>query len=387
MSSPGSQLLVLNLGSATLKAAWFDEAAGALGPPLPTVRLTLPVALPGASLVPDASDATWTEALDQIAQRAPGGVSPRRVAHRIVHGGDREAPQRLDVPSLAALGALGRWAPLHQARALAMAAAAAARWPDALALGVFDTTWHRGLVASSRALPLAGRWREAGVERYGFHGLAFQSAYRQLCAADPAATEGPVVLAHLGSGASLCAMREGRSVDTTMGLTPLDGVPMATRAGSLDPGVVLHLLRELRGDVDAVEAELSRRSGLRGLSGRSGDMRDLLADASDDARLAIEVFARRVAQAVASMATSAGGLHDLVFSGGIGSHAAPVRAAILESLAWLGVRVDAQANLAHASRIDGPDSRVRVWVVTVDEEGEIARAARAWLAGPSIASP
>jgi acetate kinase len=181
-------------------------------------------------------------------------------------------------------------------------------------------------------------------------------------------------------------MREGRSVDTTMGLTPLDGVPMATRSGSLDPGVVLHLVRELGGDVEAVEAELSRRSGLLGLSGRSGDMRDLLADASDAAHLAIEVFALRVAQAVASMATSAGGLRDLVFSGGIGSHAAPVRAAILAQLAWLGARVDAPANQAHALRIDAPGSRARAWVVTVDEEGEIARAAAAWRADSSTAS-
>jgi acetate kinase len=380
MTTPRSPLLVLNLGSATLKAAWFGEVQDALGPPVPTVRLTLPVALSDPSLAPDASDAPWNEALEQIAQRSPGRARPCLVAHRIVHGGDREVPQRLDTPTLAALGALGRWAPLHQARSLALAAAAAARWPDVLPLGVFDTTWHRALAASSRVLPLAARWRDAGVARYGFHGLAFQSAYRQLCAAEPGAADGPVVLAHLGSGASLCAMREGRSVDTTMGLTPLDGVPMATRSGSLDPGVVLHLVRELGGDVEAVEAELSRRSGLRGLSGRSGDMRDLLADASDAAHLAIEVFALRVAQAVASMATSAGGLRDLVFSGGIGSHAAPVRAAILAQLAWLGVRVDAPANQAHARRIDAPGSRARAWVVTVDEEGEIARAAAAWRA-------
>jgi acetate kinase len=172
-----------------------------------------------------------------------------------------------------------------------------------------------------------------------------------------------------------------------MGLTPLDGVPMATRSGSLDPGVVLHLIREAGGEVDAVEAELSGRSGLLGLSGISGDMRRLLADETKPAQLAIDVFTLRVAQGIASMATSAGGLEDLVFSGGVGSHAAPVRAEIGERLAWLGVNIDARANEENATRIEAIGSRVRVWVVTVDEEWELAHAALAWQDDDAAASP
>jgi len=386
--------VALNLGSSTLKAAWFlmGEPDTSSGDFVLLARVAVP--LPASSedhsfrSAPIASDATWSALLDQVAEAAPSrGASPSLVAHRIVHGGARDAPQRLDVDARHELGALSAWAPLHQAPALALAAAASARWPNARALGVFDTSWHRTLAAESRTLALPGRWRAAGIERYGFHGLAFQSAYRQLCTASPGTASARAVLAHLGSGASLCAVRDGHSVDTTMGLTPLDGVPMATRSGSLDPGVVLHLIREAKGDVDAVEAELSGRSGLLGLSGISGDMRLLLSDETESARLAIAVFTMRVAQGIASMATSAGGLDDLVFSGGVGSHAAPVRAAIGERLAWLGVNMDARANEENATRIEAIGSRVRVWVVKVDEEWELARAALAWQDDGAAASP
>lgn len=386
--------VALNLGSSTLKAAWFsmgesearsDDFAllSRIAVPLPAFREDDSFRSP-----PIASDETWSALLDQVAEAAPSrGANPFLVAHRIVHGGTRDAPQRLDVDARHALGALSAWAPLHQAPALALAAAASTRWPRAGALGVFDTSWHRTLAAESRTLALPGRWRAAGVERYGFHGLAFQSAYRQLCRSSPSTASAPVVLAHLGGGASLCAVRGGHSVDTTMGLTPLDGVPMATRSGSLDPGVVLHLIREAGGEVDAVEAELSGRSGLLGLSGISGDMRRLLADETKPAQLAIDVFTLRVAQGIASMATSAGGLEDLVFSGGVGSHAASVRAEIGERLAWLGVNIDARANEENATRIEAIGSRVRVWVVTVDEEWELAHAALAWQDDDAAASP
>jgi acetate kinase len=220
--------------------------------------------------------------------------------------------------------------------------------------------------------------RARGLRRYGFHGLAFQSAWRQLSAAEPAARRGRAVFAHLGGGASLCAVLDGRSVDTTMSLTPLDGLPMASRCGSLDPGVVLHLLREPGLSADAIEGELSLHSGLLGLSGTTGDMQRLLASDSAEARLAIDIFVHRTAQGVAAMATTLGGIDDLVFSGGIGSHAAPIRAAIAEQLAWTGLRLDVDANAAQALRIDAPGSAIRAWVVVVQEDQELAAAAAEW---------
>jgi acetate kinase len=215
------------------------------------------------------------------------------------------------------------------------------------------------------------------VVRYGFHGLAFQSAWRQLQAQAPDLARQRLVMAHLGGGSSLCAVHDGRSLDTTMGLTPLDGVPMATRSGSLDPGVVGYLAQSLRMPWPQIEQVLWRESGLKGISGLSGDMRELLADPGEAAALARQQFAMRVAQAIAAMATSLGGVDAIVFSGGIGAGAAPIRAQIAASLRWMGVVLDPTANRHGGPVVHAGDASVGTWVFQVDEEFELLHAALA----------
>ncbi len=382
-------VLTFNLGSTSVKVSLFECSRIADGDepvfsktlstsPAPEAAGTMKKASPTAA-AGNNKHLPQTAWLDGIAEQiAHHAATPSVIVHRIVHGGDLRGPCLLDASTRDALARLEAWAPSHQAPALALAAAASERWPDATQLVAFDTDWHRTLPALTRTLPLSAGLRARGLRRYGFHGLAYQSAWRMLSAAEPAARRGRAVFAHLGGGASLCAVLDGRSVDTTMSLTPLDGLPMATRCGSLDPGVILHLLRDPGRSADAIEDELSLRSGLLGLSGTSGDMQRLLASDSAEARLAIDIFVHRTAQGVAAMATSLGGIDDLVFSGGIGSHAAPIRTGIAERLAWTGLRLDAAANAGHARRIDAPGSAIRVWVVTVQEDRELAAAAAEW---------
>lgn len=374
-------VLALNLGSSTLKAAWFVQRSIAEGADYAASSTKLELVAQSKidlHLDPRRQDTGLADALAETVQRQPAAIEPALIAHRIVHGGERTAPLLLDPAGHDALKALVAWAPMHQGAALALAHVAAARWPTAAQVGVFDTLWHRTLPAVSRTLPLSAAVRARGVRRYGFHGLAFQSAFRQLEAAEPAARDRRVVLAHLGSGSSLCAVAQGASLDTSMGLTPLDGLPMATRCGSLDPGLVLFLARELYPNLDDLEAELSLHSGLSGVSGTTGDMRQLLVADTDDARLAIEIFTLKAAQGIAAMATSLGGVDDVVFTGGIGSHAAAVRAAIVRRLVWLGLEIDENLNARDATRIDASGSRGRLWVFTVDEELELAQAATRW---------
>jgi len=382
-------VLTLNLGSTSVKVGLFERSRIADGdaPVFSKTWATSPAAeATGTVKTAERIDATGNEKhvpqtalldgiVEQIARHA---AAPDVIIHRIVHGGDRRGPCLLDAATRDALARLEAWAPSHQEPALALAAAASERWPDATQFVAFDTDWHRTLPPLTRTLPLSAGLRARGLRRYGFHGLAFQSAWRQLSAAEPAARHGRAVFAHLGGGASLCAVLDGRSVDTTMSLTPLDGLPMASRCGSLDPGVILYLLRESGLGADGIEDELAHRSGLLGLSGTTGDMQRLLASDSTEARLAIEIFVHRTAQGIAAMATSIGGIDDLVFSGGIGSHAAPIRTAIAERLAWTGLRLDVDANAAPGLRIDTPGSAILAWVVTVQEDRELAAAAEEW---------
>lgn len=217
-------------------------------------------------------------------------------------------------------------------------------------------------------------WDELGVRRYGFHGLAFASAMRQVRRSDSHIGRKKVVLAHLGSGCSLCAVRDGQSLDTTMASTPLDGLPTATRSGSLDPGAVLCLLRTGKYSVDSLEEALYHQCGLSGISGVTGDMRTLLRSDSIESRLALDIFALRVAQGIVSMATRLGGIDHLIFSGGIGANSPTVRMSIVRYLAWLGIELDEATNTRGEYRIDDAESRVKVWRVDVDEETEIAAA-------------
>jgi acetate kinase len=276
-----------------------------------------------------------------------------------------------------ALAAFVPLAPLHQPAALALVGAAAQRWPGAVQVGVFDTSWHQSMPEAQRLFPIPYALSLRGVKRFGFHGLAFQSAMRQLAALAPELAPRRVVLAHLGGGSSLAAVLERRCVSTTMGMTPLDGLPMATRPGALDPGVLLHLQRGLGMDAAAIDQLLWHDSGLKGLSGESADMRSLLGSASEGARRAVDVYVSRVAQGIAAMAACIGGVDALAFSGGVGAHAGAIRARVAHALGWMGVRIDPLRNEADAHELSSQGSLVRTFALAVDEELEIALEAMA----------
>ena len=366
MMAPGEDsLLVLNLGSATLKAARFDGFGPGVEEPRPSQKIEL--ALDEYSRDPRTLLTQATSALGFVA-------APAWIGHRIVHGGDAEAARILDADEVDRLQRLSSLAPMHQPPALALVENAMKLWPHATQCGAYDTVWHASLPANARRLPVPRHWDALGVRRYGFHGLAFASVMRSLASQGDGMVRGRVVLAHLGGGTSLCAVQDGRSVDTTMTMTPLDGVPMATRSGSLDPGAVLFLLRQEGFTLDSLEQTLYHECGMRGISGQSGDMRELQGSDNPAAALARDVFALRVAQGIAARATRLGGIDDLVFSGGIGANAAEVRSAIVEYLAWIDIRLDEDANHRGAMRLDAPASPVRLWRVEVDEEGGIAAA-------------
>lgn len=362
-------VLALNVGSATLKAAAYTlERAEAGKPSHLTERARVEIQGRGEA------QERLSEVLDALSLPDSG---PDVVVHRIVHGGDRPSGQALDDTVLAGLETLAPLAPLHQPAALSFVRAARARWPKARQGAAFDTSFHASLAPWSRRLPIPAAWDALGVRRYGFHGLAFASALRAVADHDASIRRGRAVFAHLGGGCSVCAVEGGVSRDTTMALTPLGGVPGPTRSGDLDPGAVLYLLRMSGLDADAVEDGMSHQSGLAGIAGH-GDMRLLLGDRGPAAQLAVDHFVVRIAQSIAAMATSIGGLDHLVFSGGIGHRAPALRERIVARLAWLGLTMDPARNHAGALRID-QGSGPGVWNVAVDEERELAESALSWL--------
>lgn len=359
-------LLAVNIGSASLKAAsYLISHAGEIRE---TGRIAMNE-LPGASAAhaPDPF-----AVLSSVVEQLSGLREPDRIVHRIVHGADRISPFELTSTGLDELDALSPLAPLHQPPALAVARAAMQRWPDAHHYGAFDTSWHLSMPEQRRVLPLPFSLYAQGVKRYGFHGLAFQSALRQLANIAPELTGGRIVLAHLGGGSSLCAVRDGRCVNTTMGLTPLGGIAMSTRSGSLDPGVVLYMQRNLDISPADLDRMLWKESGLKGLSGISGDMRELMASSSEDARRAIEVYIDGVVQSIAAMAASMGGIDALGFSGGVGAHATVIRQRIIDTLGWLGLEVNRDLDPDSSADISHTDATVRTFVLHADEEFEMA---------------
>lgn len=296
------------------------------------------------------------------------------IGHRVVHGGNAFAgPVRIDAGVLAQLEALSPLAPLHQPHNLAAIRATLALAPQVPHVACFDTAFHRGRADETTRLALPRALHDKGIVRYGFHGLSYAWIARELARTAPDLAAGRVIAAHLGNGASLCAMAGGRSVDTTMGFTALDGLVMGTRCGTLDAGVVLHLILREGMAADAVEKLLYQQSGLLGISGESSDMRALHASDSAAARQAIALFTARAAREIAALATTLGGIDALVFTAGIGENDAVVRAMIVERLGWLGVTLDPAANAAHARRIEAAASRVPVLVIPADEEAMIAR--------------
>ena len=295
------------------------------------------------------------------------------IGHRVVHGGTEfSRPMPVDAVLIDKLEALSPLAPLHQPHNLAAIRAIAAIHPDLPQVACFDTAFHhdRPAVAARFAIPRA--LHEQGIRRYGFHGLSYEYVARRLRETDATLASGRVIAAHLGNGASLCAMQDGRSIDTTMGFTALDGLMMGTRCGALDPGVVLHLQTQLGMSPATVEAMLYNQSGLLGVSGLSSDMRALAASDAREAAEAVELFVWRVAREIAALGSALGGIDGIVFTAGIGENSAEVRSLICRRLEWLGVELDELANAGDYGRINQPDSRIAVHVIPTDEERMIA---------------
>ncbi len=380
MGESGTAILVINAGSSSVKFALIGAESGrafrrgqieGLGG---TPRFQAEDGRPTPALASSCShDDAVSAILGWIEADAPE-ITPIAAGHRVVHGGTRfVAPRLVDGDTLVGITALEPLAPLHQPHNAAAIRALARRRPDLPQVACFDTAFHATQPIEARRLPLPRAFAERGLVRYGFHGLSYESIVAQW----PRVTRSPLprrlVVAHLGNGCSLCAIADGRSVATTMGFSTLDGVPMGTRPGALDPGVLLHLIRAEGMECRDLEDLLYRRSGLLGVSGISGDMRALLASGEPAAAETIDWFCYCVAREIASLAGALSGLDALVFTGGIGERAAPVRAKIVARCRWLGGDLDTAANGAHGPRISTAGARAPVWVIPTDEEGVIAR--------------
>ncbi|HHY49108.1 MAG TPA: acetate/propionate family kinase [Alphaproteobacteria bacterium] len=386
---PDAKILTLNGGSSSLKFALY-EAAGArlvlgrfdrLGSGR-TVFTTQAGAGPVSAAVVEVADHRQgvAQLLDWLEEHH-GLATLGAIGHRIVHGGPRyRRPEPIDASMLAELRRFADYAPEHLPAEIAMIEACRERLPDVVQVACFDTAFHRDLPAVARLLAIPRRLADAGVERYGFHGLSYTYLMQELGRiAGAAAANGRVILAHLGNGASLAAVKEGRSIDTTMGFTPAAGVPMSTRAGDLDPGLVLYLFRREGMDAAAFDRMVNHESGLLGVSETSADMRDLLARAADDPRAAdaIALFCYRITKAIGAFAAALGGLDTLVFAGGIGENAPLIRARICADLGFLGISLDPGRNAAGAPLIS--TGRVAVRVIPTDEEAVVVAAVRAIL--------
>lgn len=310
------------------------------------------------------------------------GAQIDAVGHRVVHGGEWfYAPVRVDQEVLETLDKLVPLAPLHQPHNIAPIRTLVEIAPDLDQVACFDTAFHHGAPGVFKRFALPRKLHEEGVRRYGFHGLSYEYISRKVAAHDPDAADGRMVVAHLGSGASMCAIQAGRSVASTMGFTALDGLPMGTRTGAMDPGVLLYLMREKGMDADRIEHLIYRESGLLGMSGISNDMRDLLSSDAASARTAVETFVYRINRELGSLMAALGGLDALVFTAGIGEHSPEIREMVCRAAEWAGVRIDPAANRAGSPCISRPDSSVRVWVIPTNEELMIATHTRDLLKG------
>ena len=384
---PAGSLLIFNGGSSSLKFTLYALRDGALEK---CVRGQIERITRGPHLTLSAPDMTLLAEKSWPEDATPGETEMLAVlidlldahmhlpllaaGHRIVHGGLFHAePTLVDAGVLAHLEATVPLAPLHLPHNIAPIRALAELHPELPQIGCFDTGFHATVPHTARLFGLPRAMAGEGVVRYGFHGLSYAFIASQLPLIDARAATGRTIVAHLGNGASLCALNNGRSVATSMGFSALDGLVMGTRCGSLDPGVLIYLLRERGASAESLERLLYHDSGLLGLSGGiSSDMRDLLASDSAAAREAIDVFVYRLVYEIGAMAAVAGGIDALVFTGGIGEHAAPVRAAACERLRWLGIELSATANADNARRLHVDSSRVGVWCIPTNEERVIA---------------
>jgi acetate kinase len=385
--------LALNAGSSSLKfcvyrksaATWRLESRGQIEGIGTTPRLTAKDG-DGRSLADEQPEGVrdGRDALNSLAtwlRARYAGARVVAVGHRVVHGGAKYAGPVVVTPDvLDDLRALIPLAPLHQPYNVGAIEAVAERLPDVPQVACFDTSFHRGQPAVAELVPLPLDVRQKGVQRYGFHGLSYEYIASVLPDVAPEIAEGRVIVAHLGSGASLCAMKERKSIDSSLGFTALDGLCMGTRPGALDPGVILYLFQTLHLSPKEVETMLYKQSGLLGISGISNDMRDLLASGAPAARLAVDYFVYRAAKEIGGLAAALGGVDALVFTAGIGERSVEIRRRICEASSWLGLDLDVEANAAHGPRITRAGSRVSAWTIPTNEELMIARHTGALLA-------
>lgn len=384
-------ILVLNAGSSSLKFALFPINGTLSGEPALSGQVEGIGAGPRL-LAKDASGKRYNEPVsvvnsdDQQAQHRASlahlfgwlqGHNPdleiMAAGHRVVHGGDLySAPVRVDDTILAQLDEFLPLAPLHQPHNLRAIRAVASLMPDVPQVACFDTAFHRTQPPLAQMFALPRALSAEGIKRYGFHGLSYEYVNRRLPALLGEKASSGIVVAHLGNGSSMCALRNGQSVASSMGFTAVDGLMMGTRTGNLDPGVLLYLMEQKGMDAKALTNLLYKQSGLLGVSGISQDMRELLASDAPEAHEAVELYCYRAAREIGSLAAAAGGIEALVFTGGIGEHAASVRARIVEQCAWLGASLDASANERHDTVVSRPESRLTVLTVATNEEWMIA---------------
>ena len=387
-------IAVVNAGSSSIKFSLFAEQDGEL-------ELKARGQIEGIYAAPhfvakDSAGAllaenSWADgvklghagALDHLMGFVRGEFGQLRLAavgHRVVHGGTEYAqPVRVDAKILSALEKYVPLAPLHQPHNLFPIRLLLERLPELVQVACFDTAFHRAQPSVAQLFALPKWLTERGVRRYGFHGLSYEYITQALPKYDAKAARGKAIVLHLGNGASMCAISDGRSVASTMGFTAVDGLPMGTRCGSLDPGVMLYLMDELKMDTRTIEKLIYQQSGLLGVSGVSSDMRTLEESVEPDAKIAIELFAYRIGRELGSLAAALGGADAIVFTGGIGENSRSLREHVCRDAAWLGIELDTAANQANASRISTPASRVAAWVIPTNEELMIARHTQALL--------
>lgn len=382
-------ILALNAGSSSIKFALYDLASSQdlqlvsrgtldLGD-TPTLRAK---AADGTVQCERqlAADRPRDAAIGEMLNWVQGEIGERNLlcaGHRIVHGGSEFIePVRLTPDIIDAIDRLTPLAPLHQPRSLAPVRAIAALQPDLPQVGCFDTAFHQTIDLLVRRFALPRQYEGQGLRRYGFHGLSYEYIAGRLSGISPTLAAKRTIVAHLGNGASLCALQQGKSIDTTMGFSALDGLVMGTRCGAIDPGVLLHFLLERGIAAEELQTMLYEKSGLLGVSGISGDMRTLEASNDPRAQEAMALFAFRAAREAAALANTMGGLECLVFTAGIGERSASIRKAICEKLTWLGVVLEERANDIHAEIISRPESKVEVRVIATDEESVVARLSR-----------
>lgn len=335
---------------------------------------------------PDDLESIARQALDALGRHFDLGRL-KAAGHRVVHGGDRfKHPCLLDDDAIEVIAGLAVLAPLHQGQALALIRAIRALQPALRQVACFDTTFHQCQPDVVRRFALPRALFDRGIKRYGFHGLSYQYIAGELARREPKLAKGKVIVAHLGSGASLCAMQDGKSVDTSMGFSALDGVPMATRCGALDPGVVLHLQGPENMSAKEIEDLLYHRSGLLGISGISADTRDLLQSSAPEAKEAIAIFCLRIAGEITRLAATLNGADAVVFTAGIGEHQPEIREAVCARLGWFGIALDDAANKKSAEKISSAQSRIAALVIPTDEQQVIAEEMLAVLKAQSAAN-